>query len=420
MKKIVRGNDFVLRIPVVKIVSGEQVAFPLPACESITVNLVSAYKRVALEYSIDAAEDNVLLAKVEGDVLSCGSYALEVKGKFYGSDWRSNEYEQIVIVNNNASADTELGDVDANEDSVEIDTQVIVMGASTPALTPKGEWSEAVSYVRGDTVTHGYCAWWAEADNVGSEPTKENSDWVVLVDMEPVKDEIQGDVNNTVNAAVEKVEAATERADEATEAASDATEKAKEVTEAVNTTNEAATEAEALRAEAEKGRMASEDARKAAEEGRVSAEAERVTSETERKSAETSRDEAEADRCDKEDERISAEASRVKAEEGRVTAENKRVSEFDETIKNAEAATADAQDTADHPDYVGDDNYVYRWSKAAKTYEKTDIYVKGEQHYTYMSINEEDMTLHAVQYADGDVSAEQYELDDDGVLHIKL
>lgn len=399
MKKIVRGNDFVLRIPVVKIVSGEQVAFPLPACESIMVNLVSAYKRVALEYSIDAAEDNVLLAKVEGDVLSCGSYALEVKGKFYGSDWRSNEYEQIAIVNNNASADTELGDVDANEDSVEIDTQVVVMGASTPALTPKGEWNEADGYVRGDTVTHGYCAWWAEADNAGSEPTKENSDWVVLFDAEPIKDEIQGDVNDTVNAAVERAEAATERADEATGAAN---------------------EAETLRAEAEKGRVASEDARKAAEEGRVSAEAERVKSEAERKSAETSRDEAEADRCDKEDERISAEASRVKAEEGRVTAENKRLSEFDEAIKNAEAATADAQDTADHPDYVGDDNYVYHWNKAAKTYEKTDIYVKGEQHYTYMSINEEDMTLHAVQYADGDVSAEQYELDDDGVLHIKL
>lgn len=392
MKKIVRGNDFVLRIPVVKIVSGEQVAFPLPACESIMVNLVSAYKRVALEYSIDAAEDNVLLAKVEGDVLSCGSYALEVKGKFYGSDWRSNEYEQIAIVNNNASADTELGDVDANEDSVEIDTQVVVMGASTPALTPKGEWNEADGYVRGDTVTHGYCAWWAEADNAGSEPTKENSDWVVLFDAEPIKDEIQGDVNDTVNAAVERAEAAAERADEATGAANEATEKAKAATEAVNTTNEAATEAEALRAEAE----------------------------AERKAAETSRDEAEADRCDKEDERISAEASRVKAEEGRVTAENKRLSEFDEAIKNAEAATADAQDTADHPDYVGDDNYVYHWNKAAKTYEKTDIYVKGEQHYTYMSINEEDMTLHAVQYADGDVSAEQYELDDDGVLHIKL
>ena len=35
MKKIVRGNDFTLRIPVRKIVNGEQVAFPLPARTSL-------------------------------------------------------------------------------------------------------------------------------------------------------------------------------------------------------------------------------------------------------------------------------------------------------------------------------------------------------------------------------------------------
>jgi hypothetical protein len=36
MKKIVRGNDFTLRIPVKKIVNGEQVAFPrLPARTSL-------------------------------------------------------------------------------------------------------------------------------------------------------------------------------------------------------------------------------------------------------------------------------------------------------------------------------------------------------------------------------------------------
>lgn len=48
MKKIVRGNDFTLRIPVKKIVNGEQVSFPLTDCTDIAVHVVSKYKRTAL------------------------------------------------------------------------------------------------------------------------------------------------------------------------------------------------------------------------------------------------------------------------------------------------------------------------------------------------------------------------------------
>ena len=44
MKKIVRGNDFTLRVPVRKIVGGEAEKFPLPACEEIEVNLVNAFR----------------------------------------------------------------------------------------------------------------------------------------------------------------------------------------------------------------------------------------------------------------------------------------------------------------------------------------------------------------------------------------
>lgn len=104
MKKIVRGNDFTLRIPVRKIVNGEQVAFPLPACTDIVVNIVNQYRRVALSYAIDTAEDNIINARVEGDAVSVGTYALEVRGKIFGNDWRSKEYEQFCIVDNNASA----------------------------------------------------------------------------------------------------------------------------------------------------------------------------------------------------------------------------------------------------------------------------------------------------------------------------
>lgn len=179
MKKIVKGNDFVLRIPVAKSVGGEMVKFPLPACESISVRLVSAYKRYALAYTIDTAADNVLLATVEGDQMPCGTYALEVCGKLFGSDWRSNEYEQIRLVDNNAEADTEFVKTDAGEDSVEIDTQIIVMGAATPAITPKGEWTEGTQYSRGDVVSHNFCAWWA-AEDTDTEPADDNSAWVLL------------------------------------------------------------------------------------------------------------------------------------------------------------------------------------------------------------------------------------------------
>lgn len=126
MKKIVRGNDFTMRIPVRKIVNGEQVRFPLPACTDIAVNLVSAYKRTALVYNVAVADDSVIEARVEGDRISVGTYALEVRGKIFGNDWRSNEYEQVRIVDNNASGDTAF-EPQEGEDSVEMDTALVIL-----------------------------------------------------------------------------------------------------------------------------------------------------------------------------------------------------------------------------------------------------------------------------------------------------
>lgn len=42
-------------------------------------------------------------------------------------------------------------------------------------------------------------------------------------------------------------------------------------------------------------------------------------------------------------------------------------------------AATNANDTGDHPTYVGEDNYVYKWNKTSKTYDKTDIFVKGDK-----------------------------------------
>lgn len=117
MKKIVRGNDFTLRIPVKKIVNGEQVSFPLTDCTDIAVHVVSKYKRTALPYTIDKESNDVLLADVDGTTLSLGTYALEVTGVSEGANWRSFEYEQFAIVDNNASSDTVFEDNTANGDT---------------------------------------------------------------------------------------------------------------------------------------------------------------------------------------------------------------------------------------------------------------------------------------------------------------
>ena len=135
MKKIVKGNDFTLRIPVMKMVEGQPKAFPLPACTDIVVQVCNQFKRIPLAFEVDVKEDNVLLAKVEGDQMSLGTYAIEVKGKIFGNDWRSNEYPQFAIVANNADADTEFGATDEGDNSVEMDTAMVILPPSVELST---------------------------------------------------------------------------------------------------------------------------------------------------------------------------------------------------------------------------------------------------------------------------------------------
>ena len=126
MKKIVRGNDFTLRVPVRKIVGGEKERFPLPACEEIEVNLVNAFRRRRMAHTIGVEDDSLLEVRVQSTEMALGAYALEVRGKLFGCSWRSNEYEQIMLVDNNASGDT-VFEPQEGEDSVEMDTAVVVL-----------------------------------------------------------------------------------------------------------------------------------------------------------------------------------------------------------------------------------------------------------------------------------------------------
>lgn len=142
MKKIVKGNDFTLRIPVMKMVEGQLRAFPLPACTDVVVQVCNQFRRIPLAFKIDVKEDNVLLARVEGDKMSIGTYAIEVKGKIFGNDWRSNEYPQFAIVANNADADTKFGTTDEGDNSVEMDTAMVI-------LPPSVELEQLISQAEG-------------------------------------------------------------------------------------------------------------------------------------------------------------------------------------------------------------------------------------------------------------------------------
>ena len=149
MKKIVKGNDFTLKIPVMKMVEGEAKAFPLPACTDVVVQVCNQFKRIPLAFEIDVKEDNVLLARVEGDKMSLGTYAIEVKGKIFGNDWRSNEYPQFAIVQNNADADTEFGETDEGDNSVEMDTAMVILPPTVELSDLISDTNEALGKVDG-------------------------------------------------------------------------------------------------------------------------------------------------------------------------------------------------------------------------------------------------------------------------------
>lgn len=57
---------------------------------------------------------------------------------------------------------------------------------------------------------------------------------------------------------------------------------------------------------------------------------------------------------------------------------NTAASNANEKAVLADTAAVNANDTAEHPTYIGQDHYVYKWNKTAQAYDKTDIYTKGD------------------------------------------
>lgn len=329
MKKIVRGNDFTLRIPVKKIVNGEQVSFPLTDCTDIAVHVVSQYKRTALPYTIDKESNDVLLADVDGTTLSLGTYALEVTGVSEGANWRSFEYEQFAIVDNNASSDTifEGGTTDGNT-SIEdgnggnankgcmdvkiegfaVDTALVVLppvSARATIIELIANADAAIAAVRDTEATvkanedvrieNESLRQRAEEQRAESEATRQTAETQrTESEMERVANEEARKANEEARVAAEEQRANTFT--ELSEAANAAVGKADEAIKAVDAAIDKADTAESERADAERQRTEAEATRSREEGIRQESETERVRQETARKTAEKTRQNAEAER----------------------------------------------------------------------------------------------------------------------------
>lgn len=351
MKKIVKGNDFTLRIPVMKIVEGEAQAFPLPACTDVVVQVCNQFRRIPLAYKIDAKEDNVLLARVEGDKMSIGTYAIEVKGKIFGNDWRSNEYPQFSIVANNADANTEFGTTDEGDNSVEMDTALVI-------LPPSVELSDLIN--------------------------KTNQ---ALKDSKATNTTLNANEDARKEAEAQRVSAESERV------------KAEQVRVSAE---DARMKAEVSRVSAESDRVRAEDARTKIEIERQANELTRKDNEAKRIAAETLRDNAEKlrvlqenERKGNEDVRKSDEDARIKAESARSKAEIKREEDFSASKEAADNATEKALSTYSHPPYADSDGFYYKWNPDTQSYDKTDVNLKAQPNkpaFVFKSVEEMEAT----------------------------
>ena len=365
MKKIVRGNDFTLRIPVKKIVNGEQISFPLTDCTDIAVHVVSKYKRTALPYTIDKESNDVLLADVDGTTLSLGTYALEVTGVLKGANWRSYEYEQFAIVDNNASSDTifeggttegdtniegdngdnaNKGCMDVKIEGFTVDTALVVLppvsaratiielianaDAAIAAVRKTEAAVKASEDVRMESETLRQST---EEQRVESEATRQTAETQrAESEMERVANEEARKANEEARVAAEEQRAATFT--ELSAAANAAVGKADEAIKAVDTAIDKTNVTESERAEAERQRTEAEATRSREESIRQEAETERVRQEAARETAEVARQ--------------NAEAKREKANAEREKRVSEAISNTSSAAKTATDAAAVAMETA--------------------------------------------------------------------------
>ena len=358
MKKIVRGNDFTLRIPVKKIVNGEQVSFPLTDCTDIAVHVVSKYKRTALPYTIDKESDDVLLADVDGTALSLGTYALEVTGKLEDANWRSFEYEQFAIVDNNASSDITFEDNTADGDTniegdnggdtskgcMDVKIEGFAVDTALVVLPPVSSRATII-----ELIANADAAIAAVRDTEAT--VKASEDVRIENDRLRQRAEEQRAENEAARQTAEEQRAESETERVANEKARKANEEARVAAEEQRTTaftelSEAANAAVGKADEAIKAANAAIDKTNTAEEERAEAERLRAEAESTRSREEGIRQESETERIRQETARETAEATRQNAEVEREKADAEREKRVSEAISNTSSAAKTATDAA--------------------------------------------------------------------------
>lgn len=358
MKKIVRGNDFTLRIPVKKIVNGEQVSFPLTDCTDIAVHVVSKYKRTALPFSIDKESNDVLLADVDGTTLSLGTYALEVTGVLEGANWRSYEYEQFAIVDNNASSDTifEGGTTEddtniedgnggnANKGCMDVKIEGFAVDTALVVLPPISARATIIELIANADAAIAAVRETEAAVKASEEVRIESETLRQRTEEQRAESEATRQTAETQRAESEMERVANEEARKANEKARVAAEEQRAVT--FNDLSEAANTAVSKADEAVKSANAAIDKTNIAENERAEAERQRAEAEATRNREEGIRQESETERVRQETARETAEKTRQNAEVEREKADAEREKRVSEAISNTSSAAKTATDAA--------------------------------------------------------------------------
>lgn len=105
MKKIVKGNDFLMKITISNLQTNEE--FDLTKCENISVGLTQGY--YVYDCNILQIDTDILWVRVEGDEIKSGIFGISIKGKYNSNDWRFTDNKSIEIVEE-ATTDDEVSD----------------------------------------------------------------------------------------------------------------------------------------------------------------------------------------------------------------------------------------------------------------------------------------------------------------------
>lgn len=172
-----------------------------------------------------------------------------------------------------------------------------------------------------------------------------------------------------------------------------------------NSSENARLTAEAERKVSENERVSAENTRKSNEAVRVTSENTRQSEEEKRQSEETKRVSAENTRKENESVRQSNEEQRKKNEAQRIIDENLRQTNSAIAVRNAEEATANAQETAEHPTYFDEDLYQYKWDSASKSYIKTEVNAGTQLRVDYIYNSVAELESETRTIPDGKIAA---------------